>query len=90
MPHTGIIYYERTMNVRNLLVVLVENGFHDSPESFLPFENSFLCDHVRYDIAHQTPLEIMMREIMNVILRKHRRLWRKGRTWRSKLRVKVD
>lgn len=40
-----------------VLVVLIEHGFHNRPESFLPLEHGFLRHYIRHYIAFEASTE---------------------------------
>jgi hypothetical protein len=47
--------------------MLIEDIFHDSPETFLPFEDSLLRYNIRNNFGIQASGEKVMRKISNVI-----------------------
>ena len=51
-----------------VLVVLIEHGFHNRPESFLPLEHGFLRHNIRHYIAFEASTEEVVGQVSHIVL----------------------
>lgn len=60
--------FEESLFQKLLLVVLIEDSLHGSPESFLPLENCLLGDHIRSDLSLKTSLEKQVGKFSDIVI----------------------
>ena len=61
--------FEQSFGFKLFLVVLVKDGFHGCPESFLPLEDGLFGDNIRSNLSVQTTLEEQVCQMLDIIIR---------------------